>query len=70
MARTIDRSKIMAVLLVDGWHKVKWNLDGSTYREELSAVDSTNDRAMWLGDDGLYYCPIAQVLAVRLAVFS
>lgn len=63
----ISRHKIAAVLLVSGWHTVKWDDNGSTYREELSAVDNTNDRAWWFGDDGfLYYCPLRQVLAVRL----
>lgn len=63
----LDPRKISSVLLVDGWHVVKWDDDGSTYRTEISLVDNTNDKAWWFGTDGfLYYCRLNQILAVRL----
>ena len=78
MSLHVDREKVSAVLLPDGWHTVldhSFDLDAYEYHDEdrpifegdqVTGIPSTG--ASWLDkQSGAYIvCPLAAVLAVRL----
>ncbi len=81
MSLNINTNLVVAVLLADGWHDVKFNtfdLDAYEFKHEdvtilaggqVKGVPSTG--ATWIdGDGGRMYCPLTALLAVRTALLA